>query len=352
MQNNAISNAFSPLRLLAFAALAALAAGGVACSSQSAASPSDAGDDPCAALAVCCTAVGGPGAATCQSLVAAAREANSPSTCEATLESYTQSGLCGSSSFDAGGIPGIDASVPCALTGTCNTSSFDAGNVNTNADSGLPGSVQCTYLGTCPNGGPQYETCTATTDAGACVAAVFLTTGQEFSCASCLDCASASASAAAACPSSVVVDAGPDCGTPPALHPEADAGVYCPFTPTGSIHCAPGEECCEAPSTSVDQSSCQAGGAACPITGSLTWACDGPLDCAGSSAGAVCCAAGTVANDPVCSYDRGASFLGSHCAASCVAGEVSICDTTTDPCPTGTTCTPFKVAGVVLGTCL
>jgi len=169
-----------------------------------------------------------------------------------------------------------------------------------------------------------------------------------------LDCAAASASAATQCgnDTTTTVDAGPDCGTPPVLHPETDAGVYCPFAAAGSIHCNAGQECCEAPSAASGESTCQAAGVACPITGSLAWQCDGPVDCAGSAAGPVCCAAGSVALDPVCTYDRGSSFEGSHCAQSCVTGEVSLCTAATDPCPSSTTCTAFKVAGVVLGTCL
>jgi hypothetical protein len=338
--------------LVAFAALVAAAVG---CSSNSATTDDAGTGDACTALAACCASIGGVGESTCQSLVTAAREANSLSTCAATLQSYTQSGLCGSGVNDGGALPNdnIDANVPCALTNTCPAGNDDGGKT-TNEDSGFsPGpGVHCQILGTCANGGAEYDTCTETLDGGACIAAiVFPSTATSVMCASCLDCAAASASAASQCPGNTIVDAGPDCGTPPALHPELDAGVYCPFAAAGSIHCNAGQECCEAPSTATGESTCDAVGAVCPITGSLTWQCDGPVDCAGSASGPVCCGGGTVANDSVCNYERGSGFTGSHCAQSCVAGEVALCSAATDPCASGV-CTPFKVAGVVLGTCL
>ncbi len=346
MQNLRASLRFSSLRLVAFAALVASAG----CSSNAATTTDAGANDACTALAECCATIGSVGASTCESLVAAARAANSPSTCATTLQSYTQGGLCGSGGFDAGALPNVDANVPCELTGSCPDVN-DAG-VNTIADASPFGSgVHCQPLATCSDG-TAYETCTETLDAGTCIAAVvFPTLGTSILCTSCLDCAAASASAAAQCPNTNPPDAGPVCGTPPTLHPELDAGVYCPFAAAGAIHCNAGQECCEAPSTSTGQSTCQAIGAACPITGSLDWQCDGPVDCAGSAAGPVCCGAGTVANDPSCNFQRGSGFQGSHCAQSCVAGEVSLCSAATDPCASGV-CTAFKVAGVVLGTCL
>jgi hypothetical protein len=138
------------------------------------------------------------------------------------------------------------------------------------------------------------------------------------------------------------------------LHPEVQPGVYCPFTAAGGIHCPASETCCEAPSDAGGAAStCELPGATCPFAGSLVWECDGPVDCAASDAGPVCCSTGgSVHTDLVCGYDRGSGLSGSHCAASCGTGEVGICAAATDPCPSGTACTPFKVAGVVLGTCL
>ena len=211
---------------------------------------------------------------------------------------------------------------------------------------------QCQTSGTCSDG-VTYETCTSTSSGGVCSAAIVFPDGTVFPCASCNNCAAASVSAQNHCGSPPPpVDAGPDCGTLPALHPETEAGAYCPFTAAGSIHCLVGQVCCETPSTVVNGSTCVTAGTACPVAGSLAWECDGPMDCAGSAAGAVCCAAGTVPLDPVCGFHRGTGFTGTHCAATCAAGEVSICDSPTDVCAAGTQCTPFKVAGVVLGTCL
>jgi len=148
-------------------------------------------------------------------------------------------------------------------------------------------------------------------------------------------------------------EAGPDCGSPPLLHPEALPGVYCPFTAAGAIHCAASQQCCEAPEDAGGAAStCQALGPTCPIAGSLAWACNGPLDCASSDAGSVCCGQGAVFLDNACGFHRGSAFQGSYCANTCGAGEIAICDNTTDPCAPGTTCTPFKVEGLVLGTCL
>ena len=211
----------------------------------------------------------------------------------------------------------------------------------------------CTETGTCGDGTP-YFTCTETTDAGQCLAAVVIQNGAEFGCESCLNCAAATASAVSACPSVNVPDAGPDCGSPPTLDTELDAGVYCPFTAAGAVHCGAGQECCEAPADAGGtQSTCEAKGATCSITGAIAWQCDGPLDCAGSAAGAVCCGHGAVNEDTTCGFHRGAGFTDTHCAASCLPGEVTICDSTSgNECPVGTTCTAFKMAGVVLGTCL
>lgn len=219
-------------------------------------------------------------------------------------------GLPCSPALDAGVPPDLDATVPCELTGTC-TSTFDAAVVTNGFDANV----------------------TSPDDAG-----------------------SVTPYDAAPPPepdADVSEDAGPDCGTPPALHPETQPGVYCPFTAAGPLHCPATEQCCEAPSDAGGSAStCEVLGATCPFAGSLTWECDGPVDCAGSAAGAVCCAGGSLYTDPVCGYERGTGFQGSHCATSCAAGELPLCAAATDPCAAGTTCTPFKVAGVVLGTCL
>jgi hypothetical protein len=142
-------------------------------------------------------------------------------------------------------------------------------------------------------------------------------------------------------------DAGDVCGTVPSLHPESVAGVYCPFTSAGNIHCPAGDECCEPMPGSG--STCQAGGAVCPVPGSASWQCEDPIDCSGSASGPVCCGSGTVELDSTCGFYRGAGFVGSHCATSCGASEIILCEATTE-CPG--TCMPFKTQGLALGTCM
>jgi hypothetical protein len=144
-------------------------------------------------------------------------------------------------------------------------------------------------------------------------------------------------------------DSGPECGTTPALHQEVEAGVYCPFTAAGAVHCAVGTQCCETPVGVGASSTCVPNGTGCPVVGSIAWGCDGPLDCAGS--GGVCCASGSVVVDPTCGYRRGMGIQSSHCATSCATNEMVICDGPGE-CGGSKVCTPFKVAGVVLGTCL
>ncbi|HEY8079633.1 MAG TPA: hypothetical protein VIF62_36130, partial [Labilithrix sp.] len=98
-------------------------------------------------------------------------------------------------------------------------------------------------------------------------------------------------------------------------------------------------------------SSCVAAGAACPVASSSSWACEDAIDCASSGAGPVCCGVGSVALDAACGFRRGSSFTGSHCAASCGAGEVIVCESNAQ-CPMGKTCQPFKTQGLGLGVCL
>jgi hypothetical protein len=290
----------------------------------------------------------GATAATCTSLVSSAEQANEPTACTTALQGYELSNGCSGGGagggLDAGFALGPDATIPCAITGACPAGS--------GADAGTP-TTQCQPAGKCSSG-TSYDLCVTTSPGGVCFAEVVFPDNTQIPCNSCTDCAAATLEATTHCAatSPPPVDAGPavDCGSPPALHAEIEAGVYCPFTPAGSTHCGAGEECCESPSTSAGTSLCLAVGSVCPITGSLSWACDGPLDCAGGDAGATCCAAGTVSVDPACGFRRGSGFSGSHCAQACAAGELSLCDTTSDPCATGT-CTAFNVAGNVLGTC-
>jgi len=318
----------------------AVGAGALGCSTSSAAS---AGNEACVALTTCCTGMGAAAAVACLNIA----NTNVAATCTSTLATYAEASLCGGGAGPVEAGHPVDSGLPCQLTNTCSTTMKDGG---TGGDSGVQS--ECQMVGSCSDG-QTYEECTTAT-AGACSASFIFSGGASFACASCSDCASALASAQSMCGAVTTMDAGHDagntCGTAPALHPETDAGVYCPFTPTGSVKCTAGQECCETPSTTPNGSTCQAIGTTCPVAGSISWGCNGPVDCAASSAGPVCCAAGTVALDSTCGFDRGSGFTGSHCATGCVSGEVSICAEVTDPCNSGT-CTPFKTAGIVLGTC-
>lgn len=335
-----------------FAAFAALlfapVVWGLGCSSSHAPSEST----PCSVLQACCASLSGEEATSCQNALAGATS----SSCAATLSALVQAGGCTASGFDAGSPgSGVDSGLPCTLTGTC-AGGPDSGGVAKDGG-GIVVGPQCVASGACQDG-ETYSTCVETNSSGVCNAAIVFPGGATFACASCNDCAAASVGAQNYCASmtSPVPDAGadtgPSCGTAPVLHPETAPGVYCPFTEAGSIHCAAAQQCCETPSSIANGSTCQPLTTTCPVAGSLGWECDGPVDCQGNAGGAVCCAAGTVALDPVCGFDRGTGLTGSFCATSCAANELQICAATTDPCAAGTQCTAFKVAGVVLGACL
>jgi hypothetical protein len=338
-------------RAFPFAVVGAVALGlasAFACSSGSAPATSDA---PCTALSQCCLAMAVTTSGSCETLVTSARAANDEAACTSTLLSYTQGGLCGTTP-----ITGADGGLPCALTNTCPGGSDGGFHLDTGKPSmDGPASTGCTEIGSCTDG-ETYEQCT-TFNGSACAESFVFSGGTKIACAACGDCTSAQTAAQSFCGTTTTpVDAGVDapvCGTSPALHPELEAGVYCAFTAgtPSNIHCSSGQQCCEAPSTSPSSSTCQLPGT-CPIVGSIAWQCDGPVDCAGSPAGPVCCGVGgTVALDSTCGFNRGSSFTATHCGTSCSSNEVSICTEATDPCPTGETCTPFKVAGIVLGTC-
>jgi hypothetical protein len=334
------------LKVAAFLAALSLVAGGVVACNSALTTGTSTSSGPCAQLAACCNGAGAP--PTCQAeLSAATGPGGSASACTDVLEAYQAGGSCGGTDGGVIVLPdgaivavGADAgtsTLPCALTGTC--------------DAGATGTTNCTALGSC-NDGLTYDTCVTTAAGGFCSAVVRFSNGLEIACASCSDCSAAATEAETACGSGVV-DSGPpppvpDCGSPPSLHTELEAGTYCPFTPTGSVHCGAGQQCCEP--TAGDLSSCQAGGSTCPVTGSLVWECSDPLDCQGYGTGTVCCATGTTAYDSTCGYYRGSGMTGSQCAATCGAGQIQICSATSG-CTTGT-CTPFKVAGLVIGTCL
>jgi hypothetical protein len=157
-------------------------------------------------------------------------------------------------------------------------------------------------------------------------------------------------------------EAGKDCGAPPALHNTPDAGIYCPFQadagPDGGSRYCPqttGEHCCMYGATSGKPSTCNAGATPCDSdvdAGGADFECDEPSDCPGAQK---CCLRGSVKKDPVC-YNFGSLIKGSHCAANCAAGELTMCATQAEcagvGAPGGPTCSPFDTKAKELGACL
>jgi hypothetical protein len=143
-------------------------------------------------------------------------------------------------------------------------------------------------------------------------------------------------------------------GVATTLHPPAaDAGtntIYCPFSsmPGGkNVSCDhTSEHCCE---PAMGMAACDPIATAC-AAGDTDWQCESPNDC---GMGQVCCGIGSVIvnPDPMCA-NKGKSFKGTHCAASCMAGsELEMCDAQME-CGAGKTCTPFKTHGAQVGACL
>lgn len=149
-------------------------------------------------------------------------------------------------------------------------------------------------------------------------------------------------------------DGGTDCGKAAKLFPpKPDGGMYCPFSaaPGGkNIYCTDTDTCCETPS-GTSPSTCVAGKTTtCPVSGSTAWQCLDDVNC---PSGEVCCAYGndggpvTVGSDTCGPYLS--HFGGTHCAASCKAGELSVCEAQAE-CKTGT-CTAVKPKGNDVGVC-
>ena len=152
-----------------------------------------------------------------------------------------------------------------------------------------------------------------------------------------------------------------------------DGGMYCPFSGVDGGKTeywkAPSQVCCVAkfdedsgtslPSVCVDSTTILPDGGGCSTgPGSILFECEGPLDCAGSVGGAVCCGSGMVTNsNPACSVDAGFGYVsgaagkGTSCAASCAAGQTVVCAVQAD-CTGGTICTPTDLHGNHIGYCL
>lgn len=163
------------------------------------------------------------------------------------------------------------------------------------------------------------------------------------------------------------MDAGIDCGKQNKVYAEKpDGGMYCPFSGVDggpTQYCkTPSQVCCVPPCPASGPctpppSVCETAGTACPVTGSVTYECEGPLDCMGNKAGGVCCASGVLeTNGPECLIDAGyayvgmASGLGTTCAKTCPAGQTVVCALPTD-CPTGKSCVPADLHGNHVGYC-
>ncbi|HEY8076457.1 MAG TPA: hypothetical protein VIF62_20170 [Labilithrix sp.] len=149
-------------------------------------------------------------------------------------------------------------------------------------------------------------------------------------------------------------DGGSDCGKPAELFPPKAGATdfYCPFAREadgGQIYCPLADTCCETPSGGAAGSCVSGKTTSCPVTGSTAWQCASPSDCGGSMK---CCAvamtgAVTVASDTCGPYLS--HFYGTVCAASCAAGQLTVCEVPAD-CSAGT-CTAVKPKGNDIGVC-
>lgn len=150
----------------------------------------------------------------------------------------------------------------------------------------------------------------------------------------------------------VVVDAAVECGAPAHTFPFGDGGLFCPFS---GVDGGPNkfcksltEQCCETPSTSQVDSTCEPRGTVCPVANSTPWECAHVQDCAGAQQ---CCAYG----GPV-SFNEGAcdpflsKFNGTRCEAKCAAGELVVCAVDSD-CPDGQKCRAVRPKGGTIGVC-
>jgi hypothetical protein len=173
------------------------------------------------------------------------------------------------------------------------------------------------------------------------------------------------------------------CAKPPALHiPEADGGVYCPFsynnaTDAGIQYCSGATpQCCVSPASDAGPSDCEAVGA-CKDSTFKTWQCSAPSDCAGypvdgGGEPVVCCLiSGAIEADPACTgYQKTKGLDSVSCApASQCVGPITIgkymdvhyvaCEQQSDCTASaaafggdGGTCTAVKTSGTPIGLCL
>lgn len=155
----------------------------------------------------------------------------------------------------------------------------------------------------------------------------------------------------------------PQCSCPGKLYPPKPATtqtVYCPFSKVGmgkDVYCnnesdAVPQKCCETPPAANTPSTCVSVAAACPVAMSTPWECADPGDC---GSGKRCCGMGTFnANPSFPTCDNFASkFKGTYCAASCAAGEITMCtsDAECASANAGTKCSTMSPKGNHVGAC-
>ena len=155
----------------------------------------------------------------------------------------------------------------------------------------------------------------------------------------------------------------PQCSCPGKLYPPKPATtqtVYCPFSKVGmgkDVYCnnesdAVPQKCCETPPAANTPSTCVSVAAACPVAMSTPWECADPGDC---GSGKRCCGMGTFnANPSFPTCDNFASkFKGTYCAASCAAGEITMCtsDAECTSANAGTKCSTMSPKGNHVGAC-
>ncbi len=331
----------------------ALFVGGTLAGCSSAPSPASGGDPSCAALITRCENLPGETTQTCQEMAQAASiETQAGTSCASLLQSYEASGVCGGAASGAasfeGGVPSVDGGTSgCQATGTC--------------DAGDKGSAEeCEIIGSCANG-VTYSTCTEIGANGVCTASVVFSNGTQMACASCTDCAAASASASKLCglgPNPIAedagpppaVDAGPDCESS-RLHPGDRGGRLLPFHGCGGralcrgravLRSAVGDSSPPArpPGRLALSRARSPGSAKTPSTvrGPPPEPCAARRARRRSTRSARTTAArGSRAPSARLAAARGRSGDPQLGAAGCASPAV---------------CTPFKVAGLVLGTCL
>lgn len=135
------------------------------------------------------------------------------------------------------------------------------------------------------------------------------------------------------------------CNAPSKLFPPKNGELYCPFSAPDASYCASMQQHCCEPATGTSE--CIALSSPCPV-GDTDWQCEDPADCAG---GQKCCGTGTlqINGNPMCA-NFATGFKGTHCAASCVQGEIQMC-TSNGECSNGQTCQPFRAKGNQVGGC-